>query len=80
VLAFYGQHAFTLDYKVYWRGGGRIADTRDLWELAGRQRQRWQGDEGARRPNERHALCSAKTADFYGAMDRDIVYPNLGIY
>jgi hypothetical protein len=25
-------------------------------------------------------LRSAKTADFYDAMDRDIVYPNLGIY
>jgi hypothetical protein len=61
--------------QAYWRGGGRIADTRDLWELAGRQRQRWRGDEGARRSNERHALCSAKTAD--RATDRDIVYPNL---
>jgi hypothetical protein len=25
-------------------------------------------------------LRSAKTADLYDAMDRDIVYPNLGIY
>ena len=25
-------------------------------------------------------LRSAKMADFYDAMDRDIVYPNLGIY
>jgi len=25
-------------------------------------------------------LRSAKTVDFYDAMDRDIVYPNLGIY
>ena len=25
-------------------------------------------------------LRSAKTADFYDAMDRDIVYPPLGIY
>ena len=31
----------------------------------------------------RHAvmmLRSAKTVDFYDAMDRDIVYPNLGLY
>jgi len=25
-------------------------------------------------------LRSAKTVEFYDAMDRDIVYPNLGIY
>jgi hypothetical protein len=32
------------------------------------------------RPDLMSATRWARTADFYDAMDRDIIYPNLGIY
>jgi hypothetical protein len=54
------------EFRLYHRKDGRVVKERDDLMSA-----------------TRYALMmprSAKTADFYDAMDRDITYPNLGLY